>query len=246
MPNYLSFARRTRVPGYIPGVTPVLSSTLNDQLIAFWRLEEADGGSRVDSYGSNHLSDYGSVAQIAGKIGNGADFSGSNYLYVGSNVLLTPGDTGFTIACWVKLDANDGNFGLVTKATGTDATSEYRLELLGSNYYRFITYRTGGGAGIINATNFGLPPTGAWQLVIAWHDAINDSIGIQVNNGTPNTVYESGGVRTTSTVFNLGALNSSIWLLDGKLDAVGFWNKVLSSDERTELYNGGDGKEYPF
>jgi hypothetical protein len=30
-----------------------------------------------------------------------------------------------------------------------------------------------------------------------------------------------------------------------KLDAIGVWNRVLTATEVTELYNSGNGKQYP-
>lgn len=33
---------------------------------------------------------------------------------------------------------------------------------------------------------------------------------------------------------------------DGRLDGIGIWKRVLTAQERTELYHGGVGLQYPF
>ena len=34
--------------------------------------------------------------------------------------------------------------------------------------------------------------------------------------------------------------------MDGLIDEVGFWKRTLTSGERTQLYNSGNGLAYPF
>jgi hypothetical protein len=35
-------------------------------------------------------------------------------------------------------------------------------------------------------------------------------------------------------------------MVNGQIDEVAIWSRVLTSDERTELFNAGAGKFYPF
>src|SRR5206468_1328963 len=49
-----------------------------------------------------------------------------------------------------------------------------------------------------------------------------------------------------SAPFTLGQTVPSLYYLDGRLDGVGFWKRVLTANERADLFNGGVGVEYPF
>jgi hypothetical protein len=88
--------------------------------------------------------------------------------------------------------------------------------------------------------------TGTWYNVIAWHDAVNNQLGISVNN-VATTVAHSGGVRAGNAEVRIGSGETGgneEW--DGLIDEVGVWKRVLTAAERTQLYNGGAGITYPF
>lgn len=65
---------RLPIPVRSPGGS---SSTLNDNLVAHWKLDESSG-TRNDSKGANHLTDNNTVTSAAGKLGDAADFESSN------------------------------------------------------------------------------------------------------------------------------------------------------------------------
>jgi hypothetical protein len=53
---------------------------------------------------------------------------------------------------------------------------------------------------------------------------------------------------TGSTLCKIGALTSgaTTYFSDNKQDGTAIWNKALTQSEVTELYNVGNGKQYPF
>jgi hypothetical protein len=82
---------------------------------------------------------------------------------------------------------------------------------------------------------------------VAWHDSVGNTINIQVNNGTADSAAHNLGVFYGTAPFAIGARDAAAadyW--DGLIDEVGFWKRVLTADERTTLYNGGNGLAYPF
>ena len=101
------------------------------------------------------------------------------------------------------------------------------------------------------ATTFGAISTGTWYLVVGWHIDTDPSFGsanIQVNNGTVDTNLEASyfGGADTGQPFRCGRWgHSSGRYWDGRLNQVAFWDRVLTSDERTELWNSGNGIGYP-
>jgi hypothetical protein len=89
-----------------------------------------------------------------------------------------------------------------------------------------------------------------WYHVVAWYDYDNQEVGISVNDHSLPTVvsrelplppshegkYFIGGYEGTEDP----------WFVNGIIDEVGLWDKVLSVQERDFLYNNGNGLSYPF
>jgi hypothetical protein len=222
---------------------------LTDGLISYWRLDESSG-SRADSHGGNALAENGGVGSAAGKIGSAADFDGANdYLSRADNADLSTGNIDFTLQAWVQLGSKSAGRAIVSKLNSSGTSSEYTL-LYDSADDRFEFRITGNGVawqGTVTANAFGSPSAGTWYLLHAWHDSVNDEIGIAVNAGTPDTAsYASGGTDTASP-FNVGSYGGGAGdFFDGLIDEVAFWKRVLSGAERAELYNSGSGLAYPF
>jgi len=81
--------------------------------------------------------------------------------------------------------------------------------------------------------------TNTWNLMLAWHDATNDEIGLQVNGGAVYTASHSGGVSGSALDFLVGKD------FTGRVDGLGVWDRVLSDSERNQIYN-DDIAGYPF
>jgi hypothetical protein len=225
-------------------IEAVSSDSLLDDLVAWWSLDET-AGPRYDKAGNHHLSEIDSVASAAGKIGNAADFSGSDHLATRSTGNLSmSGD--FTIAFWINLDAKAADQWIVAKWVAADYSREFlafykqsddRLKLIVSN--------NGVATAVASAATFGSPSTATWYFVIVDHDDGTD-IGISVNDGTRDTTAHTTGIFTGITDLALGAGPDGASDLNGQVDMVGVWRRLLTSAEKTALYNSGNGLDYPF
>lgn len=223
-----------------------------DDLKAYWKLDETSG-TRNDSHGSNHLTANGSPGSASGKLSNAVDLerSSTQYLSRADNADLSGGSASFTISAWVQLESKPGSglMTIVSKHDGATVNNEYILYWdQASDRFKFSAYLNSGTLGTVTANVFGAPGLAPnWYFVTAWRDATNNQIGIAVNAGTPNTVSYSSGVADTSEDFRIGATGgggTNLW--DGLIDEVGFWKRVLTSNERRGLYNGGIALAYPF
>jgi len=223
-------------------------------LISYWALDEASG-QRNDAHAGNNLTDNNTVASAAGKISNAGDFElsvGVESLSRSDNADLSTGDIDFSLSVWVNAESFDGaNPHLIAKINDDASVLEYQLFYHNATTrYRWIVFGAGPVAvGDVSANNFGAPGTGTWHHVVAWHDAANNLVGISVNDGTADTAATTGAPADTSANFTLGMISpgfgaSGQW--DGLIDEVGFWKKVLTSQERTDLYNSGNGLAYPL
>lgn len=97
--------------------------------------------------------------------------------------------------------------------------------------------------GSIRADSIGALGTGNWYNYVAWHDTAG-ILGISVNLSANSSTY-TDGVRAGSAPFVLGAVsNGAGAFFDGRLDETGFWKKVLTDQNRVDMYNTGAGNTY--
>lgn len=233
--------------GLLESVTlSVPSNTLLTDLTGYWPLDE-ESGTRADAHDDNDLAEVTATGFAAGKIGNAADFEAdsSNGLSHDSNSDLQTGDIDFTLTAWVNLESKGSVNQIVGKRNGGSSSLEYYLRYRGSDDRYNFEVSPNGTTPVtsVSADNHGSPGTGTWDFLAVWHDAVNNTLNIQVNNGTVDSVSYSGGVHAGSAAFAIG-ISADGEPFDGLIDEVGFWKRVLTDDERTALYNDGDGLPY--
>lgn len=210
--------------------------------VAAWALDEVSG-TRVDQVNGYNLTDENTVGSAAGMFGNAADFERDNseYLHVADNADLSGGDVKFTIVAWVKLETGDVSQSLVSKHSGSHG--EYFIQFVagGTFKFRFIVYGSAsfGNEGTVTADD--VISIDTWYLVIVDHDPDANQISIQINNGTKYTAAHTAGIYDSTTDFLIGGSSFSEFadaLID---DVVVLKGYLLSSEDRTELWNGGAG-----
>ncbi len=234
-----------------PGWRPL--GILSTNLIAYWKLEEASG-TRLDELsgcgGSGcDLSDNNTVTQAAGKQNNAALFTAANseYLLKADHADLSAGNIDFSIGAWVYLASKGADRAIVSKYLATGNQREYMILFSsGADRFRFQTSPDGTNVFSTTANALGSPALNTWYFVFAWHDAGADTLNIQVNNGTVDTLSSyTGGIVDGTADFMIGSYNvhtSLFW--DGRIDEVGIWKRTLTAAERGYLYNAGNGCTY--
>ena len=233
---------------YWSRTVPVIPSWYTG-LLAWWKLEEASGN-RLDSVGTNPLVPQGTVAQItngAGKIGNALYMNGTagTHLSVADNATLSAGpNMSVTVSCWVYVTTTGSSMGFVGK--GSSSVSLFNMEYMlwqSGGQWHFIV---GNGAGTTTtATSSFTPVINQWCLLIGWYDHVADIQYIQVNNGTPNQIANTIGSYDSALPFEVGRTGGqAAQSLSGRLDMVGFWKRVLTAQERSDLYASGAGLDY--
>ncbi len=228
------------------------ASSLANGIAGFWKLNET-GGVRSDSVGSNNLSDVNFVTSAVGRVGNAANFDETNrYLSIPDNPSLSTGDVDFTIAAWVYINSLPTT-SFQDYVGKFDAASNNREYLLLYYYsakkfaFSVSSDGTNPNTKTVTVSSPNPPLASNWYFLVAWHNSINNTLNLQVNNGKPQTLSYSSGVFDSTAPFTIGKRYSGpTAYMNGRIDAVGFWKRVLTSSERTELYNSGNGLEYPF
>lgn len=220
---------------------------LTDGLVSYWRLEEVSG-TRIDEVSGHDLTDNNTVTSATGKQGTAAQFTRANneYLSVADHADLSPGDTDWTLQAWVYLDSKPSGSQMRVIDKYQVGAKEYTLLYYqsGDRFEWVVSANGSSDSAYVDANTFGAPSTGTWYCLHAWHDSVNNQIGIAVNAGTADTASHSGGVYNSAAAFEIGRNATSGFHWDGRIDEVALWSRVLSGAERTELYNGGSGLAY--
>lgn len=225
---------RLKVTNGTLGIEQVTNAALCDQLKAYYKLSDVN-----DASGNGHtLTNNNVVTFGAGKIGNCAEFvaASSQSLSVGDHADLSTGDIDFTITCWLKI-ASGVTTGVFTKLAG--AAIEYAVILIGGVplfYVKDAAHFAQWGSALSN---------GVWHFIVCWHDKTADTLNLQVDNGAIISTAVTGGPPDTAAALQLG-YNADVGYLSGNIDEYGFWKRVLTASERAELWNGGNGKSWPF
>ena len=231
-----------------PLMAGVMGGGLRRSLIAYWKLDETSG-TRIDAVGVNDLADGNTVGATAGVIGSAAQFVAGNseYLEVADGPLLRIGSGGATIVAWVKLADTAAIYTICSKWHNYEEfLLFYRLS---DDRFRFQVSSDGVDRTAVNADSFGSLSADIWYFVVAWVDPVAQVIGIQINNGAQNTAACTLAINGGLDPWRIGAYGASASVnasMNGAIDEVGYWKRVLTAGERTTLYNGGAGLTYPF
>lgn len=216
------------------------SSTLPNGLISYWKLDEASGAA-VDSVGGNTLTDNNTVTSAAGKIGTARQFTAANseWLSIVDNPALSIiGD--LTMSAWVWLDTKTGVRYIAGKNSLNSAvTIEYSLWY--SNASDRFTFSAGNGAAFHSAVanTFGAVATGAWNYVVGKH--VNGAtVQVSANGGAFDSVAHTTGIQDSGAAFRIGDDGGGAGrFMDGRIDDLKLWNRVLTAGEIAEDYANG-------
>lgn len=213
-------------------------------IAAYWKLDESSD-QRNDSKSNNNLAQTGTVGSAAGKINNGASFDNNlaNFLSIDNNAELATGDIDLSFTFWAKLNSKTNRQRLAEKIGGSSGAFE--ISYSASSDVFFVTFYGSsgfGGATTVQATNFGSPSTGVLYFIAVTYDAAADLLGISVNNGTPNTASHSGGAFDSADTIAIGHRTADP--LDGMVDEFAYFKRLITVNEVSQLYGGGNGLAY--
>lgn len=219
-------------------------ATLPTSLVSYWELEEASG-TRADSAGANTLADNNTVGQGTGIQGNCGDFEKDDIEYlditdasqVGLDILAD-----LSLSFWIKIETALHSAQLINKISGN---SGYRLEMSASGK---MTWGWGDGsfheaddvdffvgADIGTFVHVVMTFKAATPDIEMWHDGELQAVNV---TGTGTSINNS------SADFGVGASGTGFGPVDGLMDEVAIWSKVLSDQEISNLF--GDGSAIPY
>jgi len=239
----------TKQGDYIDGIWNIGSKRLDRHasweaslevgLVAWWEFED-------DDYLDSHIFDYhgtavGTLPIVDGKVGNAINLSGSNtFLNItsssGVSKLDLTGDT-FAWNMWVyPYDVEDG--GVLGKETPVSWHGGYRSVFFQQEFNAELAI-----GGYKPQKSNKIWTTNEWQMSTITY---NGTDVCHYRNGTlDKCASQTGNIDSSSTSLLIGALrNPTSNNYNGLLDEFGFWNRSLTQEEITLLWNDGDGLGY--
>ena len=230
--------------------------SLSDQLVAYYKLDEASGNAVNAASGSYTLTNYGTTTYTTGKINNGADFGASNttkYLlrpFFGDFIL---NDGAMSISCWVKLNTEvASSYYCFAFASGQSTFLVLRYEY-NSGTRRLRLTRGRNNLSYVYVDKTVTLGTSNWYHIVGTYDGSNMTLYVDgvketpvaaSGNGTanwhPGGGFFSIGCEPDANGGTVGIYASAI------IDEVAFYQRAITDTEVLSLYNNGFANQYPF
>lgn len=237
---------------------PNIGTFPEDGLLAYWKLDEAYG-TRIDATGNGYnLLTLGDVPNSVGKILSAAEFNPteSNLNFLGNDNLSAGPE--FSVSTWVKFFTL-GFFGNPQCVWGTGSPN------VSSNPFNDVIAPNNPG----DTTYFiqGIGPEEYNHLFYSLSDyivgpAVEPNVwyhSVCTISPTENKMYINGELIQTLPYENFdqsfvgfglsefyGECGTGGCPMSGLIDETGVWNRVLTQEEVTALYNNGNALEYPY
>lgn len=213
---------------------------LIDELISYWKLDESSGDA-IDIHSSNDaVETNGPIASVAGKLNGCRDLDkpSEQCFMASSNTELETGNIDWSVSFWINPESVGVGQDIIGKWGGSTLEWLVRYE----HFFNTMEVYFNGAVQINHTITLS---TGTWYHVVIWHDSVNDEVGIVVNNSAPHIESYAGGIMAGDSQLSFGKNPASAGTsFNGKMDEIGFWKKVLSSEEIGQLYNEGSALAY--
>ncbi len=203
----------------------------NNGLVAWYQF---DGDTKDSSSNLNFATASGTITYSAGQFGQAATFGGSQSASVVNNSTLQ--NAAVTVAFWMNAAANSRNNEIVNVDGGTTGSPGFGVQ------------ETGAGTGAIMRIDTSSTANQTGCTISSTNGSTWNHIVYTISAGTV-TGYQNGVQACTySYTAGTGISNSSVPLYigtgpgathyTGKLDDLRLYNRVLSTDEITQIYQG--------
>lgn len=236
-------------------------SSLLTGLQAWWEFEEDAGEGHVimDQSGngrhmptegsfSNNVKNWGerSAERAAGKIGFGIKPTTFTYLPMTSQWDFSS-DTEITIAGWIKpgISTFEAGYGAYIAYREQGATAYYKLGINGGGPSLEFVYATS--VDTISISLIEPLEPDRWYFCVAWLDPEGTGkVHLLIDDETTDSENGPAGWQKVSTdkPLVIGANDFAPPTGTTIFDGIAIWNRVLTAEERTWLYNKGAGRSY--
>lgn len=214
---------------------------LNDNLAAYWKMNDGSGTKATDSSRSNIGTLYSGAIEcsdpptvgcpkwVDGKFGKALRFDGSDSVTVGNDPSLNPANA-YTVEAWVNFDSASKGLGARRVVGKNDGFSGYLFQGWSNDYIYFYVSVNGNLYAISQAFPFAHDQ---WTHVVMTAETISGiTYGKYYINGTIYGQPSASGSITHSS----GSLLIGFDSFNGVVDEVRIYNKALAQKEVEALY----------
>jgi hypothetical protein len=196
-----------------------------------------------DSAGDNDGSPFGDASITAGKLNNAGSFDGNgDYANAGNDNSLDLTQE-ITISSWINLDVREPSHGFhhsIADRCG-DNQNGYWFYVGNNGKLGFLAFTSNNYGAVGSSSDV---PVGEWVHVVATYNrtAIKEvKLYINGNLDTHNTISRQVASSNNNLIIgNRGNLHA----LDGKIDELSIYSRVLNESEISDLYDSGNGYEH--
>ena len=231
--NYL---QGQSIPSYVP----------TNGLIGWWGFN----GNAQDGSGNGNHGTVNGATLTSDRFGvqNAAfSFNGvNNWIQVQDNSSLRPSN--ITLAAWVFLPTNTNNYSLITKSSLQTAQGEQYALLLNAgsiNQNQFAVKSNSGcspGNGWRDLMVQTVNSVNQWRFIVATYDGISLRYYENAVLSSNQTSFSGGIDNCPGGTLNFGRYwDGQVAWFNGKIDDIGIWNRALSQQEITLLYQNCQG-----
>jgi RHS repeat-associated protein len=241
-----------------------LPTLIPNGLVGYWTMDGKDinwaTGRVADKSGTGNtamaVSLSTTTSPVFGKVGQGLDLNGSNYLIVNSASSLNFGaSTPFTMSAWIKMDPSGGSAteSIMYKGdTGQNALYLFEYDISTRKLRAGVaTQYTNNGCTIAGSTDV---RDGKWHYVTAVYNrnascTTNDILiyvdGVQESGSVVYSAQNADLNVSSNDSFRIGSQHegSDTHFFDGVIDEARVYNRALSTAEVKQLYTAGVGSK---
>ena len=239
--------------------TTFAKADISDGLVAYWPLDEGTGTTTADVTGNgNNGTLLGAPTWVGGKLGGALDFDGiDDAVDCGLAPVLDFGTGNFTVSVWIKTSVNPNDDKHIFQK-GDDDFENWAMEFR-DNSGGDIEYEIENGADYKAHTNDDHAENlrdDEWHHIVMMRENGTENALMRVYvDGTENISF--GGYETIPADLDIDTSAGNAFIganYDGSPDRVGgenffvgliddvaVWNRALTAEEVTYLWNNGDG-----
>ncbi len=231
-----------QVPSYVP----------SNGLVGYWPFN----GNANDESGNGNNGTVNGATLTADRFGNSNSaysFDGNDWIEVFYNQILNFGTNSFTLSCWSTKQGNNTFQHLITRNYVTqwpNAVGNYALRYENNTV---VLFSSGNMDNITNGILVASPQNNLnnWNHFVGVFNAANQTMQIYMNGNIIATGPINPNLQNNDSIGNMyfgvehptAVLPSGPQFLTGKLDDIGIWNRALTEQEITNLYNSANTNE---
>lgn len=237
-----------------PRAGGISTGQLRQSLALYLPLDETATSGNVtaaDNSGNGfNFTSVNSVLSTTGKVGNAREFIKANQTHLiggSTSSLLAFGGGNWSLQFWVNLTGplptTATNATILSRnvdSSGSFAAGEFSVALFFSS---FATNLNVNGANTISFTQFGSLLANTWHHIVLTNSGTTVSYyrdGSLISTGTRTGTWATGARHTIIGTPNTNSMATQT--TDAKIDELGKWNRTLSANEVSALWNNGTGR----